>query len=294
MKTNIGLLASGNLGNIALNFLEQASDVNLNFVLTDKKSEEIEENCIQKEIPFFAGNPRKNNNKVNEILANYSIDLLFSVNYLFIVDKNIIEHPKQHAINLHGSLLPKYRGRTPHVWAIINGERETGVTAHLMEVECDSGMIVEQIKFPIEDEDTGTAILERFKSAYPNILNKIIQQNRHDELTFRPQDNNKATYFGKRTPDDGKINWNWQKERIRNWVRAQANPYPGAFTYYENEKVIIDKITFSDLGFSNDDPNGKIVKVQHNTPYIKTPNGVVKIDKLRNRGFYFESGKIFN
>jgi len=292
MKTDIGLLASGNLGNIALNFLEKATDVNLKFVLTDKKSDEIKENCHQKSISFFAGNPRKNKNRVDEILADNSIDLLFSVNYLFIVDKDIIEHPKHYAINLHGSLLPKYRGRTPHVWAIINGEKETGVTAHLMEAECDSGMIVEQVKIPVEDEDTGAVILEKFNSVYPYILNKIIQQSKHNKLTFNPQDSSKATYFGKRTPDDGKINWNWQKERIRNWIRAQAHPYPGAFTFLNDKKIIIDEISYSDYGFTDEESNGTVVKVINKKPYIKTPNGVVILEKLREEEIIFQNNML--
>jgi len=94
-----------------------------------------------------------------------------------------------------------------------------------------------------------------------------------------PQDESKATYFGKRTPDDGEINWYWQKERIRNWVRAQALPYPGAFTWVGQEKMIIDEIAFDDTGFHSDIPNGTVLSLS--PVRVKTPNGVIRIEKDR-------------
>ena len=96
-------------------------------------------------------------------------------------------------------------------------------------------------------------------------------------MECRKQDISKATYFGKRTPEDGQINWDWQKERIRNWVRAQANPYPGAFTFLNDNKIIINKIEYSDLGFQDTMDNGLVVAVIDGTPYVKTQNGVVKL-----------------
>ena len=88
-------------------------------------------------------------------------------------------------------------------------------------------------------------------------------------------------FYGKRTPDDGLIYWNWQKERINNWVRALSFPYPGAFTFYKDEKIIIDKISYSTVGFNNSIPNGTILLVEPK-PVIKTSNGAIVLEIIRN------------
>ncbi|MBR1792042.1 MAG: hypothetical protein IJ764_00170 [Bacteroidales bacterium] len=210
---------------------------------------------------------------------------LLSINYLFILESDVLNKSTEYAVNFHGSLLPKYRGRTPHVWAIINGERETGVTAHLMNVNCDDGDIVRQVIVPIEEDDTGASILEKYKQLYPDLVLQVVKDIESKKIVCRKQDISKASYFGKRTPEDGKICWEWQKERIRNWVRAQAKPYPGAFTFLNNDKIIINKIEYSDLGFDDTMSNGLIVAVKDGKPYVKTPNGVVKMIE-------FETGAI--
>ena len=200
---------------------------------------------------------------------------------------DVISFPKFYAINFHGSLLPKYRGRTPHIWAIINGEKTCGITAHLIEEGCDTGPIVLQHEVEISPEDTGQMILEKYKQIYPNIVKQVIGKVRDNKLVFFEQDNSKATFFGKRTPNDGKINWSWQKSRINNWIRAQAGPYPGAFTFYKGKKIIVDKIDFTDIGFDYAFKNGTILKVIDNIPFVKTPNGVVKLSKIRNQNQYY-------
>jgi methionyl-tRNA formyltransferase len=276
MKATIGLLCSGELGLntvkiLAQNFMPQ-------FIFTDKNSVDIIEFAKNNSIPVFIGNPRKN--EPAAFLKQFKTDIIFSVNYLFIVEENILEHPGLYAINLHGSLLPKYRGRTPHVWAIINGEKETGVTAHIMEKGCDTGDIVLQKKLKINEDFTGADILNEYKRIYPELILELTGQIVNGKIKRIKQDNNKATNFGKRTPEDGQINWNWQKERIYNWVRAQAAPYPGAFSYLNNQKIIIDKINYSDFGFDNEMPNGLILKTEPEV-LVKTPNGVVELKQVR-------------
>src|SRR5215212_8517635 len=134
-----GILASGELGRICLENLIKSQHINL--IFTDSKSTGIVELAKVNNISCFTGKP---NGRAKEFLADFTTDVILSVNYLFIVDGNILSHPAKYAINFHGSLLPKYRGRTPHVWAIINNEKETGVTAHLMTEGCDEGDIVLQ------------------------------------------------------------------------------------------------------------------------------------------------------
>jgi len=291
MQINLGLLISGSLGAAALKYLHNVNSVD--FVFTNNDSSEIIRYCEQNYIPVYIGNPRKSETDVNYFLKDKHVDYIFSINYLFLVENNILNHPKNFSINLHGSLLPKYRGRTPHVWAIINGEKETGITAHVMDENCDNGDFVGQIKINIPDLATGADILEVFSKKYIEMLDSLLVDIGKNKIQFTKQDITKATYFGKRTPDDGLVNWNWQKERIRNWIRAQAYPYPGAFTFYDEQKLIIDEVEYSEFGFTYDTPNGTILKIDKYL-FVKTPNGVVKLTKIRNiDDFKFEENKKF-
>ena len=272
----VGLLISGNLGNIVLHDILSKKDISLLFVFTDSKSSTIIETCKTKQIKHFVGNPR--NGKANVFLTEVeSPSLILSINYLFIVEEDIINKATKFAINIHGSLLPKYRGRTPHVWAIINNETLTGITAHLISKGCDEGDIVAQIEVPILPSYTGQDLLNVFNLKYPLLVKEILDKVKANTLTTTKQEESKATYFEKRTAEDGKINFDWQKERIYNWVRAQAKPYPGAFGFIDSNKIIIHKIEFSDFGFRQEMPNGLVLKIENNIPFIKIQNGVIKL-----------------
>jgi methionyl-tRNA formyltransferase len=280
---NITVFTSGILGYKTLKKISENDLFHIIYVFTDKGSCDIIEFCKQNNIPFFVGNPRRLSYKVKLFVAKYQQpDIFFSINYRFIIDNFLINLPRLYALNIHGSLLPKYRGRTPHVWAIINGEKITGITVHKIIEKVDAGDILLQHKIDISDKDTGADILFKFEKMYPELVEESIRRIINKREKFVKQNHVLATYFGKRVPDDGKIDWNWQKERIYNWVRAQANPYPGAFSFYDNNKLIINKIKFSDLGFDYNLLNGTILCV--NPLIVKTPNGAIEIQK-----FYFEN-----
>lgn len=273
MKISYGILSSGNLGLQCLKYLHLTQ--NINFVFTDKKSDGIISFCNDNNIPLFIGNPR--GAKSSCFLSNFDTDVILSLNYLFIVENDVISHAIKYAINLHGSYLPKYRGRTPHVWAIINNEKETGITAHKITEGCDEGDIVYQEKIAINEYITGAELLDIYNERYIIIIQELINRIENNTINFIPQDKTKVTLYGKRTPDDGQINWSWQKERIYNWVRAQAKPYPGAFTYYKNKKIVIHKIQYSDFGYIDAEPNGVVLATENNNIIIKTPNGAISL-----------------
>lgn len=282
----IALLISGGLGLQVLEYL-LTSDEKISCVLTNKSSTDIIDRCEASQIPTFIGNPRNGNGA--EFAKQFGFDLILSVNYLFIIEKDLFSLASI-ACNIHGSLLPKYRGRTPHVWAIINNENKAGITAHLIDEGCDTGDIIRQVEVPISDSDTGADILWKYNQEYLPLVDSVLADFRNGSLDFTPQDHVKATFFGKRTPEDGVINWDWQKERIRNWVRAQANPYPGAFTYLNKTKIVIDEIVYSDLGFEQDQPNGLIISLS--PLLVKTANGVIELKKVRNIKNPLEKGQI--
>ena len=283
----VGVLTSGNLGLDTLKKIIPHYEIG--FVLSDSKSYGIMNLCKHENIPFFKGNPRSG--RGYEFIKNISVDVIASINYLFLIESDIINHSTQFTFNIHGSLLPKYRGRTPHVWAIINNEKETGITAHLIDEGCDTGDIISQIKIPINEIETGAEILDKFKLEYYNLILDVFKKLNSGKLELIKQDEQLSTYFGKRTPKDGRINWNWQKERIINWIRAQASPYPGAFSFVNNQKLIIDEVELSSVGFNCDTKNGTILAI---TPdiVVKTSNGALKI-KISRQKLKTRKGDIF-
>jgi methionyl-tRNA formyltransferase len=157
------LACSGLLGHRVLKYLYGKE--NIVAVLTDKNSIEINIFCNKMNIPCFKGNAR--NNKCVAFVEQYKDSILFSINYLFLFDEQILNIFK-YKFNIHGSLLPKYRGRTPHVWAIINNEKKTGITIHDITLECDAGDIFFQKEIPIKYSDTGFFILRKFFSIPEN------------------------------------------------------------------------------------------------------------------------------
>jgi methionyl-tRNA formyltransferase len=284
LNKRIGILASGGLGESVLRSLS----VHPAWIATDSASSGIIAFAAAAAIPLFKGNPRQG--RLAAFLAEHPADLLLSVNYLFLLEEDVL-HQVPDRINFHGSLLPRYRGRTPHVWAIINNETAAGITAHVMETGCDTGDIVLQELVPIGEEDTGADLLRAYADRYPHLVNRVVQLWMEGGIERRPQDHGKASFFGKRGPEDGGINWNWQRERIRNWVRAQAAPYPGAFTQTGDEKIVIDRVAYSDAGFSWDMPNG-LVLASGPAPLIKTPNGALELVSVRSGLEHLKSGLV--
>jgi len=285
----LGLCISGELGQIVLKQLFDQKAYGIGFVLTDKKSESIISFCNNNSIFLYIGNPR--DGKAYNLIKEIKIDILVSVNYLYLLDEDVIKHPDNFAFNIHGSLLPKYRGRTPHVWAIINGEKEVGITAHLIDKGCDTGDILIQKKVRVENNDTGGSILEKYKKMYLLLLNEVLQNFKNKTLNPIPQNHLEATYFEKRTPDDGMIDWNWSGEQIKNWVRAQAYPYPGAFSFLNKEKIIIDEVDYVEKVILDNQKPGTIIS-KHPQIIVTCKDGEVIIKKIRTGNDFFDVGKI--
>lgn len=288
-KVRFGICASGKLGYICVSYLLHRG-IKPAFLFIDKGSSQLAGLANENNLPLYSGNPRGGKGFSFLSSQKNAIDFILSINYLFLLERDIIHYPRLGCINFHGSLLPKYRGRTPHVWAIINNEIKTGITAHYIDEGCDTGRILLQKEIVIEQNYTGADILAIYEREYPAIIEEVVGLLSTTAPIGTEQDEAKATYFGKRTPDDGMIDWNWQKERIFNWVRAQANPYPGAFSFYEGKKLTIDRIEFSDRGFHHETKNGTVL-AGGDAPEIKTPNGAVRLVSYRE-SVKLDTGKI--
>lgn len=232
----------GELGKKCLELL-QTLGFEIKLVMTHKELEESSVDTYSEKMgyPLTYLDSRKNMDLVTGWIKEISPDYLVSINYRYIIPKEIIEIPI-HSLNIHGSLLPQYRGRTPHVWSIINGEHQTGITCHLIEETVDSGDIISQKAICIDYEDTGYTVLDKFKELYPIILKESLEKLEKGEVLLK-QDEEMASYYGKRIPEMGYINFYCQYEMIRNFVRAQASPYPGAYYYLsDGRRIIINRI----------------------------------------------------
>jgi methionyl-tRNA formyltransferase len=170
-------------------------------------------------------------------LARIAPDFLFSFYYRQMLSPALLATARRGAFNMHGSLLPKYRGRVPVNWAVIHGERETGATLHEMVEKPDAGRIVAQEPVPIGDNDTAGEVFGRVTEAAGRVLERALPSLLAGTADLRPQALGDGSYFGGRKPEDGRIDWTRPAWEVHNLVRAVAPPYPGAFTAMQGRRA---------------------------------------------------------
>ena len=168
-------------------------------------------------------------------------DLLLVVGWTQLLKPELLRVPKLECLGFHASLLPKYRGRAPVNWAIINGETMTGNSMITLEPEADTGDIVAQRAIPITDEDDCNTIYQKVGQTEVEMLEEVLPLIQRGTLPRTRQDDSLATVMPKRRPEDGLINWNRSTREVYNWVRALTEPYPGAFSFVNGERVWIWK-----------------------------------------------------
>ena len=166
-------------------------------------------------------------------------DFIFSFYYRAMLKPPLLALPSRGALNMHGSLLPRYRGRVPVNWAIIHGETETGATLHYMTEKPDAGDIVAQTAVPILPDDTAREVFDKVTVAAEMTLHECLPALIAGTAPRMRQDPRLATYFGGRTPEDGVIDWSRDAVSIHNLVRAVAPPYPGARTFLDGRPARI-------------------------------------------------------
>jgi methionyl-tRNA formyltransferase len=152
----------------------------------------------------------------------------------------LLRLPRWGALNMHGSLLPKYRGRAPVNWAIVNGERETGVTLHYMVEKPDAGAIVAQARVPIGIDDTALEVSLAVGAAAARMLEQSLPGLGAGAPAGVPMDLAHGSYFGGRRPEDGRIDWSASAWRIHNLIRAVAPPFPGAFSDLDSTRIVFE------------------------------------------------------
>ncbi|MFC4015556.1 methionyl-tRNA formyltransferase [Nonomuraea purpurea] len=172
-------------------------------------------------------------------------DLIVANNWRTWIPPEIFTLPRRGILNVHDSLLPAYAGFSPLIWALINDEKEVGVTAHMMNAELDAGDIVVQRAIPVGPADTTTDLFHRTVDLIAPIVAEALDLIASGRTDWTPQDRSKASFFHKRSIEDGNIDWTWPAEDIERLVRAQSDPYPNAFTHYRGERVRILKASVS-------------------------------------------------
>ncbi len=166
-------------------------------------------------------------------------DWLFSCYYRHMLKQPLLDLPRLGALNLHGSLLPRYRGRCPLNWVLVHGEAETGVTLHYMEAKADRGDIVGFQRVPITFEDTALTLFAKMTVAAQALMREAYPLLRAGAAPRLTQDHARASYYGGRTPADGLIDWRHSALQTYNLVRAVTHPYPGAFTFFQGRKLFV-------------------------------------------------------
>jgi methionyl-tRNA formyltransferase len=180
-------------------------------------------------------------------VARLSPHFLFSFYYRRMLPTTLLECARVGAYNMHGSLLPQYRGRAPVNWAVLRGERETGATLHEMVAKPDAGRIVDQQPVPIGENDTAGEVFARVTDAAEVVLRRALPRLLDGSAEPREQDLSLGSYFPARRPEDGRIDWTWTARSIHDLVRAVAPPYPGAFTAWEGRTARILRTWWGEL-----------------------------------------------
>lgn len=189
-------------------------------------------------IPVYA--PDDVNHPVwTERISQLAPDVIFSFYYRHLLSDAILEQAPAGAFNLHGSLLPKYRGRAPLNWVLVNGESETGVTLHRMVKRADAGAIIAQQRVAISPDDTALTLHHKLCQTARQVLEQALPAIKRRETRDVLQNESDATYFGRRTPADSFLTWDRPATTLHNMVRAVAAPWPGAFCYSGTQKFTL-------------------------------------------------------
>lgn len=220
-------------------------------------------------------NTQKIYNKIKKLNADLMVLAGYSAS---ILKQKIFSLPKYGTINLHGSLLPKYRGGSPLNWAIINGEKYTGASIIQVDSGIDTGKILIQKKIKINNKDNILSLTKKLNQIFPKLLFSVIKNISTNKIKPKKQ-KKRLKYFKKRVPEDGLIYFKrYKAEKINNMVRALLPPFPGAFFIYNKKKIIITNMKIIKKNY-NSNP-GKILFTSKNSLIISTKDYPIKIEKL--------------
>lgn len=264
--------------------LEISANVAYCFILkedpheTERFSPNIEELCRKNNIPYTVCRSLRGKTAV---ILELQPELIIVAGWRTIIPEEILRIPRRGAVAFHESLLPRYRGFAPINWAVINGEKVTGVTLFYLDGKIDNGDIIGQERIPIRTAETSGDIYEKTIGASVRLLKKYHRNIIRGVAVRKPQDESAATYTCARIPEDGRIDWNKTTTEILNLIRGLSHPFPGAFSYMEGKKIIIQK-TKPGTGkkYVGRIP-GRIVSVNQEGAEVLTGDGSILVTEIQ-------------
>ena len=244
----------------------------------------IKQIALERQIPCLQPLSLKGKDVV-DVLQSYKADIFVVVAYGRLLTQEILNIPKMLCMNVHGSLLPKYRGAAPVNWAILNSEKETGVTIQKMALALDAGDIIAQEKMRIDDDENAAQLRKRMAQVGAKLLVKVLDKYPLGQFSLIPQDESLVTFAPKLSRGMGKIDWKNTARSIIDQVRG-LQPWPGAYSFYKGKmlKIIQAQITAEDLGKNIP---GQVTKVGKNGFYVACSDKCLLIKELQP-----EAGKV--
>lgn len=275
--------------------LEAGIEIQAVFTHTDSPNEQqffasVAQLCAQHDIPVYA--PHEVNHPLwIERIQAMKPDYLFSFYYRDMLCQALLDCAKVGAFNLHGSLLPKYRGRAPVNWALVNGETQTGVTLHKMTRRADQGDILAQQTVDIAPTDTALTLHTKMAQASTALLSDVLPSLLDGSVTYTPQNEKEATYFGRRTAADGELDWHKSAHELFNLTRAVTRPYPGAFSFIGDRKLLVWETKVVDSSSAQSNSAGKIISTD--PLQVVCGEGVLQIEAGQSeQGLYLRGSQL--
>ena len=213
-----------------------------------------------------------------EILKKIQPDLILVMGWSQLLKDEILKIPRIGIIGSHPTELPKYRGRAPIPWSIIKELKESALSFFWITNGIDNGDLLDQKKFKIEEDDDASTLYEKIISLGKDMILHNLHKIQQGDISKKRQDSSLfIEEWPKRTPEDGKIDWKKNTKKIHNLIRATTHPYPGAFTYFKNSKLIIWNASYTD---GEEQPPGKIIDVNGKGVKVATGNGAIILSKI--------------
>lgn len=240
----------------------------------------VKETALKYGLEVFQPHRIKDSESVAK-LREYEADVFVVVAYGQILSREILDMPKKICVNLHASLLPKYRGAAPIQWAVIDGEKYTGVTTQRMNEGIDTGDIIETIEYKLESDETGGSLFDHLMELGGKLIVSTLSKIEDGTATYTKQEEEKSSYAGMLDKKLGNIDFSIEAERIERLIRG-LNPWPSAYTKLNGKNLKLWRAEVIDKEFEGE--YGEIVFISEDEMYIKTGKGTLSIVELQLEG----------
>lgn len=282
---NVAVFTSTNFSFNAMKAIHKSGD-SIELVVLPKNRENS--NKINETITYLQKNKiewvfhdRKEEKPLIDMLNKLSVEIGVSWSYSQLISKELIQCFPKGIVNMHGGLLPKYRGANVLNWAIINGESETGVTLHYIDEKIDTGSIIAQKSVPILLDDTALTLREKIEKCAANLFEDTWDGIKTNRVNGIPQDENRSRYYRARKPSDGEIIWDsMTSKQIYDLIRGLVKPWPGAYFLHRGEKILVFNSEIINKDFPKGKLPGEILDVAKEEIIVVTRDGMISLKSL--------------